>query len=428
MQSAFKPLTWTHNTSIYEVNLRQYTREGNIESFRKHLPRLKEMGIHTLWFMPIQPIGKKNRKGTLGSYYSISDYTGINPEFGDETNFRQLVDEAHQKGFIVILDWVANHCSWDNIWTETHPEFFSRDEKGNFKPPFPNWEDVIHLDYQQQGLRQKMQESMLYWVQAFGIDGFRCDMAHLVALDFWKECRTAIDAFKPLFWLGEFDELEYPAYGEVFDASYSWTWMHKTEAFAREKINLKELIKVLKNYDDLGDRGMRIWFTSNHDENSWNGTEHEKYGGLAMALAVFSVTWNGIPLIYSGQEIPNHKRLRFFEKDEIEWSAHNELQDFYTTLLRLHSDHPALEGGNKEVITHTLKTSEPDKTFAYLRTHGTRAVLAILNFSGHAIPDFIIMDDRVAGSYMNVFTKEECKIEYGTSWELKGWDYRVFEK
>ncbi len=428
MKSAFSPLAWTHNTNIYEVNLRQYTHEGNFESFRKHLPRLKEMGVQTLWFMPLQPIGKKNRKGTLGSYYSIQDFTGINPEFGDETSFRSLVEDAHQKGFKVIIDWVANHCSWDNIWTGTHPDFFSRDENGNFKPPFPDWEDVIHLDYSNPQLRSNMLSAMLYWVQAFDLDGFRCDMAHLVALDFWKEARTAIDRIKPLFWLGEFDELDQPAYGEAFDASYSWEWMHKTEAYAREKIPLKELIKVLKNYDDLGDRGMRVWFTSNHDENSWNGTEHEKYGGLAPALAVFSATWNGIPLVYSGQELPNHKRLRFFEKDEIAWHSPSELQEFYKTLFRLHTDHPALEGGNKEVITHSLKTNEPDKVFAYLRERGARSVLVLLNLSGQAIHNFMIIDERIGGIFTNVFTKEEIKVEYGKSWDLDKWDYKVYEK
>ncbi|HRF24316.1 MAG TPA: alpha-amylase family glycosyl hydrolase, partial [Chitinophagaceae bacterium] len=272
-------------------------------------------GVHTLWLMPITPISQKHRKGTLGSYYACSDYTSINPEFGTLDDFKQLVKEAHQQGFKVIIDWVANHTGWDHVWTVQHPDFYLKDTQTNNFKTTAGMEDIIELDYSNPELKKAMIAAMQYWVKEAGIDGFRCDLASWVELDFWKEARATLDAVKPLFWLGEFDELENPEYSEAFDASYTWAWMHKTEAFYKQKQPLDSLLDLLKKYDDIGDSTMRIWFTSNHDENSWNGSEYEKYGDTAKALAAFSCTWNGIPLIYSGQELPNKKRLKFFDKD-----------------------------------------------------------------------------------------------------------------
>ena len=216
-------------------------------------------------------------------------------------------------------------------------------------------EDIIELDYSNPELKKAMIAAMQYWVKEAGIDGFRCDLASWVELDFWKEARATLDAVKPLFWLGEFDELENPEYGEAFDASYTWACMHKTEAFYKQKQPLDSLLGLLKKYDDIGDSTMRIWFTSNHDENSWNGSEYEKYGDTAKALAAFSCTWNGIPLIYSGQELPNKKRLKFFDKDNIEWTGTYEMAPFYKTMLNLHAQNPALRAGDTATHTYILK-------------------------------------------------------------------------
>ena len=329
MLKKFKPVDWSHSTNIYEVNVRQFTEEGTFNAFAQHLPRLKEMGVKTLWFMPITPIAQKNKKGSLGSYYACSDYTSVNTEFGTLEDFKNLVKQAHEMGFKVIIDWVANHTGWDHKWTKEHPEYYLKDTAtGDFKIA-SGMDDIIELDFSKPALRKAMKEAMQYWVSECDIDGFRCDLAFWVGLDFWKEARKELDAVKPLFWLGEFDELEKPEYGEAFDASYTWTWMHRTEDFYKQQLTVDTLLSALKKYDDLGDSTMRAWFTSNHDENSWNGTEFEKYGEMAKALDVVSATWNGIQLIYGGQEASNTKRIKFFDKETIDWQDKNRMSSFY---------------------------------------------------------------------------------------------------
>ena len=428
MINRFKPVEWSHSTNIYEVNLRQYTVEGTFNAFANYLPSLKEMGVKTLWFMPITPIAQKNKKGSMGSYYACSDYISINPEFGSMDDFKNLVKQAHEMGFKVILDWVANHTGWDHSWTKEHPEYYLKDSLTNDFKIASGMDDIIELDYKNPALRQAMKDAMKFWVTECAIDGFRCDLAFWVELDFWKEARKELDAVKPLFWLGEFDELEKPEYGEAFDASYTWTWMHKTEDFYKKQESLDTLLTVLKKYDDLGDSTMRAWFTTNHDENSWNGTEYEKYGDMAKALAVFSTTWNGVPLLYSGQELPNRKRIKFFEKDVIEWAATNGLNNFYKALLQLKTNNPALRSGDPAVQTFRIKTSDPKNIFAYLRKNGSKEVLVVLNLSGQKDLHFDIPDSTVTGIYTNVFSGAANDFTTNKSFEMQGWEYLVYEK
>lgn len=428
MINRLKPVDWSHNTNIYEVNVRQYTIAGTFNAFAQHLPRLKEMGVKTLWFMPITPIAQKNKKGSLGSYYACSDYTSINPEFGTLDDFKNLVKEAHEMGFKVIIDWVANHTGWDHVWTKEHPDYFLKDSTTNDFKIASGMDDIIELDFKNPALRKAMKDAMKFWVTEFDIDGFRCDLAFWVELDFWKEARKELDAAKPLFWLGEFDELEKPEYGEAFDASYTWTWMHKTEDFYKKHEPLDTLLTVLKKYDDLGDSTMRAWFTTNHDENSWNGTEYEKYGYMAKALAVFSATWNGMPLLYSGQELPNKKRIEFFDKDTIAWDAGNELEGFYKTLLTLKTNNSALRSGDPAVQTFRIKTSDPKNVFAYLRRNGSREVLVVLNMSSQKDLRFEIVDSNVTGVFKNIFSGAANDFTTEKSFEMQNWEYLVYEK
>lgn len=428
MINKFAAPAWVHTTNIYEVNVRQYTPEGTFNAFASQLDRLKDMGVKTLWFMPVTPIAQKNKKGSLGSYYACSDYTSINPEFGTLDDFKNLVKKAHDMGFKVMIDWVANHTGWDHVWTKEHPEYYEKDTATNDFKIASGMDDIIELDFTNPALRKAMIAAMQFWVKECDIDGFRCDLAFWVQLDFWKEARTAIDEIKPLFWLGEFDELEKPEYGEAFDASYSWTWMHKTEDFYKKHQPLDSLLTVLKRYDNFGDSTMRTWFTTNHDENSWNGTEYEKYGEMAKALAVFSCTWDGIPLLYSGQELPNKRRLAFFEKDPIQWTANYELHDFYRILLNLHSQNPALRGGDANVTTYRLKTDDPGNVFAYLRKNGGHEVLVVLNLSSSNNLRFTITDDRLTGVYKNVFSGAANDFSSAKSFEMQGWEFLVYEK
>lgn len=423
---SFKKATWINNTNVYEVNLRQYTNEGTIKAFEKELPRLKEMGVHVLWFMPITPIAQKNKKGSLGSYYACSDYTNVSEEFGMLEDFKSFVELAHTMGFKVIIDWVANHTGWDHIWTITNPEYYKQ-ENGTFKIA-SGMDDIIELDYSNTAMRKAMINAMQFWIDACDIDGFRCDLAAWVQLDFWIEARTELEKVKTLFWLAECDGIENFNYYEAFDACYCWTWMHKTAEFYRDHRSKKMLEALLYQYShSAGDHNMVLWYTTNHDENTWNGTEYEKYGDAARALAVHSFTWNGIPLIYSGQELPNHKRLAFFDKDVIEWNGKYELHEFYKTLLTLHTGNAALIAGDPAVSTYILHTSADDKVLAYLRRNGSDEVLVLLNMSREKV-DCVIYDEKVNGHFKNVFTGNILAANEQRQFDMQPWDYLVFEK
>lgn len=420
------PQEWKHTTNIYEVNVRQYTPEGTFKAFQKSLPRLQKMGVKTIWFMPVTPIAQKKMKGTLGSPYAAYDYTAINPEFGTMQDFKDLVNEAHRLGMHVIIDWVANHTGWDHVWTKSNPEFYLHEPDGTFHIA-SGMDDIIELDYKNPEMRNAMIEAMKYWVKETNIDGFRCDLASWVEVDFWQQARRAVETVKPLFWLGEFDELENPEYGKVFDASYSWSWMHKTEDYYKKNLPLQDLRDLLMKYSAVGDSSMRAWFTTNHDENSWNGTEYEKYGAIAKPLAVFSATWNGVPLMYSGQELPNMKRLEFFEKDPIAWNGTYPLNDFYKTLYQLKSTNPALRGGDAAGQTFFVNTTANDKILAYLRKNGKDEVLVLLNMSKEAV-NFSIEDAQVSGSFEEVFSGKTENLSQKSIFNMQKGDYLVFTK
>ena len=268
---------------------------------------------------------------------------------------------------------------------------------------------------------------MEFWVRECDIDGFRCDLAFWVRLDFWMEARSALEQVKILFWLGEFDPLDKPEYCAVFDAGYTWTWMHKTETFYKERYSVKLLKDILHRYDTVcGKQHIPLWFTSNHDENSWNGTEYEKYGDMAKALAVFSFTWQGMPMIYSGQELPNTKRLQFFEKDSIEWKTDNGLHEFYKTLLALHKAHPALRAADPNSTNRFLKTNADASVVAFERRLGERSVLVLLNFSDAAV-SFNIEDEHIEIDYTDVFNKTKGLISSANTLDLPAWGYLVYE-
>ena len=409
--------------SVYEVNTRQYTPEGSFGAFARHLPRLADMGVDILWFMPVTPISIKGRKGSLGSYYAASDHRSVNPEFGTLEDFQTVVAEAHRLGMRVIIDWVANHTGCDHQWTESHPEFYKRNEAGQFFDAH-GWDDVIDLDYGNAALRKEMIDSMRWWIDTCGIDGFRCDMAMLTPADFWAEARAALDPVRPLFWLAELDPLENPEHMRVFDAGYAWRWMHATREFLEPwHHRIHQLDETLQRYTDPRQNpGWPAWFTSNHDENSWNGTEYEKYGEMAMPLAVFSCTWPGVFLMYSGQELPNRKRLEFFDRDPLSWTDAPALHDFFKQLLQLRAMHPAF-------ATDTalrLHSSHDSQVFCYLRQTGGHAILVVLNLSAYRHWDFSIRDARLKGTLTELFSGKEQDFSIDAGIDLEPWSYGVW--
>lgn len=418
-----KPVDWSYTTNIYEVNLRQYTVEGSFNAFAKELLRLKDMGVEVLWFMPITPISKEKRLGTLGSYYACSDYTTINPEYGTLEDFKQLVQSAHALGLKVIIDWVANHTGWDHRWTKEHPDFYRRNLDGHFFDQH-GWSDVIDLNYDNKELWDAMLQAMQFWIKECDIDGFRCDMAMLVSLEFWKYVRTELDKIKPLFWLAECEEIHYH---EVFDATYTWRFLHKMEAYCKQETDIKGLDEILHYYNDMFPAGaLRAYFTSNHDENSHSGSEYERLGKAAKPFAVFCCTWNSLPLIYSGQEMPLTRRLKFFDKDSIEWNGKYDLHDFYRTLLTLRKTNPALTAGDAEAVPVRLLTNANHFVFAFFRKKGNDRLLVLLNLSNENKPLVHLGEPTAYGEYQNVFTGTTLKVDENTYFSLPAWDYQVY--
>lgn len=379
-ESKVEQLEWSKNSSIYEINVRQYSEEGTFDAVREDLPRIREMGVRILWLMPIHPIGEKNRKGPLGSYYSVQNYTEVNPEFGNKADFLRFVDEAHQLGFKVIIDWVANHTAWDNPWTQ-NPEWYELDEEGNFTPPHgTDWTDVIQLDYENEEMRAAMIEALEYWVRDFNIDGYRADVAGMVPTDFWVEAKDSLDSIKPVFMLAEDGEPELLI--EAFQMNYAWQYAHTIREIADGNQTFADLDSLMQETEaNFPSSSYRMYFTTNHDENSWNGTDPGMYGDNFENFAVLSATIAGMPLIYNGQESGLDKQLEFFERDPIEWKDYK-YQEFYTTLVGLKRDNPALWNGDFGGDLEFIQVPESSEgVLAYKREKDESEVVVVLNFS-----------------------------------------------
>ena len=409
------------NMTLYEVNIRQYTIEGTFNAFSKHLPKLKELGIELLWIMPVQPVGVKNRKGTLGSYYSVKDYKAINPEFGTLEDFKKLVEEAHILGMYVILDWVPNHTAWDNAWITEHPEYYTLDEKGNVVHE-ADWTDIALLNHRNPETREVMIDAMDYWVTETDIDGFRCDHAgHEIPLYFWEECMEKLNARKDLFWLAEWDE---PRMHLEFDATYNWELHHITNRVAKGENNVNDLMNYIQN--DLaryGEKAYRMNFTTNHDENSWSGTVFERYGEGHKANALFMFTIHGMPMIYSGQEAGMKKRLLFFEKDTINWTDPDNIRGFYTKLVKLRKENTALWSGDSGGMIQFIETGN-ERVIAYSRQKSDNKVTVIINFDGSDQP--INISREMAGNKIEYFTGDKVGWSAGSTITINPFQYFVF--
>ncbi|MBC7948933.1 MAG: 1,4-alpha-glucan branching protein [Chitinophagaceae bacterium] len=417
MSIAFPIVSWGNGTNIYEVNVRQYTQEGTLKAFMKHIPRLRKMGIDILWFMPITPISIEKRQGTYGSYYAASSYVDIDSAYGTPDDLKELIREAHEFGMKVIIDWVANHTGYDHQWTEKYPDWYRKDDKGNFTGLY-GWVDVIDLNYNIPDMRMEMIRSMKHWIKEYDIDGFRCDMARTVPLDFWIEARSECDVLKPLFWLAECEIMDYH---EAFDVTYGWEALRAIDKYMKGEMTLAEIIPLFTIYSRYPIGSRKLLFTSNHDENSDHGTEYEKYGAAAGAMAVLSCTWPGIPLIYSGQEKPNKKRLAFFEKDYIDWDGEVGLHGFYKTLLGFRKKNKALQE-NASVLM--LPSNHPD-VLVYLCRAGQDKVLVMLNLSKQKSAAFNFDHPAVSGMYRDLFTQELVSLTRRGNFNFTAGEYRV---
>ncbi|MCU6434512.1 alpha-glucosidase C-terminal domain-containing protein [Undibacterium sp. Jales W-56] len=425
VQSSVKHLEWTKNATIYEANIRQHSKEGSFQKFEEYLPELKKMGVTVIWLMPINPIGEKNRKGTLGSYYAVKDYKGVNPEFGTPADFKHLVNAIHAAGMYVIIDWVPNHTAWDHPWATEHPDFYKKDKDGHFMPPVPDWMDVIALNYENKQLRAEMIDAMRFWLTEYKLDGFRCDVAAMVPVDFWNEARVALDQTKPVFMLAEASE--YQLQEKAFDMTYGWQFKDLFNDIAQGKKSAKDLDAYLngeeKNYHLNSYRMLHI---TNHDLNSWEGTEFERLGDATESFLVLSNVIKGMPLLYSGQEAGNTKRLDFFERDPIQWKDHP-FKQLYTKLFHLKKSNKALWNGLAGGQLVKIKTGNDDNVFAFTRQKDRNKIVAIFNLSNKE-QVATVSGALQENGLVDIISGEKIKPANAQKFTLKPWEYKVFAK
>lgn len=426
---------WSRNAVIYEVNLRQYTPSASVKEFGTHLPRLKDLGVDILWFMPIHPISEVNRKGELGSYYAVKDYKAFNPEFGAIEEFKEVVDSAHALGMKVILDWVPNHTGCDNAWVTEHPEWYSKNEKGEMYGPF-DWTDVYELNYDNQEMRNAMIDALKFWLTDINVDGYRCDVAGEVPTEFWDEARPQLDAVKPeLFMLAEASKPELQKH--AFNMGYNWPMkdLFSEIAATSGQYTFKKEGEPMRTFPQkyaiaidslLADQAANypkdsylMNMITNHDLNSWEGTEFERLGNLQKAFAVLSYTLPGMPLIYTGQETGMNRAFEFFKKDKApEWEPRNEYFTFYQKLNELKHTQEALNAGEaggkmKRFPTQCLSI------YAFSREKGDSKVFVVVNLGAHAdyisfsgaMPAFPDMVDLFTGRKANI--PEDTLLEPG---------------
>ena len=417
---------WSRNATIYEVNVRQYSKEGTFKAVENDLPRIKKLGIDIIWLMPIHPIGEKNRKGSLGSYYSVKDFRGINPEFGNLQDFKNLVNKIHEMGMHVIIDWVGNHSAWDNPLAKEHPDWYTKTREGNFQPtPWYDWDDVIDFDYDNPNLRKYMTESLKYWITETNIDGFRCDTAGFIPVDFWDEARKELDEIKPVFMLAEWESRD--LLKNAFDMEYSWSLFEKMEDATTRNKGIANLVEYLAHDVNTFPRNAyKMNFVDNHDMNSWNGTPQKNFGAGLETAMVFAATVNGMPLVYNGQEAGLDRSLNFFEKDPIVWKA-SPYYAMYQKLFKLKHENHALWNGKYGGEMIRVVNNKPDKIIAIYRESSGDAVLPIFNFSNETV-SVDLNTDYYKGNYTELFSEKKYNLTDKTSLVMKPWSYLVLVK
>ncbi len=433
------------NAVIYEANIRQYSPEGTFDKFTKDIPELKELGVKIIWLMPVFPISETKRKATgdmfasqmpegerskyLGSYYAVSDFKKINPEFGTIDDFRELVETAHDNGIYVILDWVPNHTGWDHYWLSEHPEFYTKNNLGEITDPLNEdgtpvgWADVADLNYDNEQLHETMISDMKYWITEEGIDGFRCDVAGSVPLKFWEKAIPELRVEKPLFMLAEAWEPELLK-GDLFDMCYAWEGHHLMNAMAKGEKGIEDLKEYLrKTYKEQYEANdILMHFVTNHDENSWNGTIKERMGEASPLMTALSYMLPGMPLIYSGQEYNLDHRLKFFEKDSIPKVKKSSWR-LLEKLGRLKMENVALNGGKHRATFRVAESANPNILKLIRQKNGT-SVTFVANFSGE--PQTVT--GLLRGAYLDYMADK--KVEFGENQEITigKWDFEILIK
>ena len=422
---------WSYGAVLYEMNVRQLTPEGTLRAAAARLEFLRDLGVDAVWLMPIYPIGEKNRKGTLGSYYSIRDYCAVNPELGTMDDFDDFVAEAHRLGMKVLMDWVANHTSRDARWIAGKPaSWYERDASGEPAVPW-DWTDTAKLDYANRDVWEAQAAAMEFWIARHAVDGFRCDMAMLVPIGFWQYAAARLRRVKPdLFLLAEAEQRNLFDDG-VFDACYGWEMHHLLNDVAQQRVRGTALRDWLR-----ADRGryprsaMRLAFTSNHDENSWNGSEFARMGAARGIMAAFTfVVPGGLPLIYTGQEVGYDHSFAFFDRDPIPAESYraNAYTEFYRRLTELRHANPALAAGGRGGDMVEISNNAEDCLMTFVREVPGNQVVAVMNLSPYAI-ETDYYTGIYAGMYTDALTGRPSELRGHVVEPMGPWSYRILTR
>lgn len=422
---------WIDTAVMYEVNVRQYTEEGTFAAFSEHLDRLKEMGVNTLWFMPIYSISELNKKGTLGSYYSIRDYKSVNSEFGTMEEFKSLIDKAHEMGFKVVIDWVANHTGWDHVWITEHPEYYLKDGSGEITCPLgTDWVDVAQLDYKNDELRAAMIDAMSFWIKDMDVDGFRCDYAHAVPIDFWETARKELDKIKPIYMVAEDGANSESLLTSAFDSNYNFELYDEIKFCSQMSDSADKLVQYIDR--DLPYGAFKMNFIDNHDKNTYNGTLDTRFSHEALgALYTLIFTAEGMPLIYSGNEEDDNISLEFFEKDNIDFGDYKysellgRLCEIKTTCEPLYN---GIYGGEIDMIENNNKN-----VLSYERAKNGKKITVIVNVSADG--QTVKYDKKISGGNIlihgdstGIIDKSETKLSVKDLDSLNAWEYYIISE
>lgn len=429
---------------IYEANIRQYSEAGTFDEFTKDIPQLRDLGVKIIWLMPINPISETKRKATggdfaykiedeterakmLGSYYAVSDYTKVNPEFGTIEDFRELVKTAHDNGIYVILDWVPNHTGWDHVWIKDHPEYYVKNDKGEITDPLnpdgtsKGWGDVAQLDYTNMDMQNEMIEDMMYWVKEEKVDGFRCDHIEPTPVDFWQRAIAKLKAERPIFMLGENDEPKFMKGSDLFEMEYGWRFHHLMKDITKGHKPVREFDSLISYINTTYEKDDIIMnFVTNHDENSWNGIVTDRYGDASESVLALSYAIPGMPLIYSGQEYDLSHQLKFFEKDQIP-KTKGKVWPVLEKLGALKNSNPALHGG-KNPASYERINSGNENVLTFKRAKDGNELIYVGNFSNQKQEINLAQE----GMYLDYMSNAE--VDTNTTIELKPWSYKLLIK
>ena len=421
---------WSYSAVLYEMNIRQLTPEGTLSAAEKKLEFLHSMGIDAIWMMPIYPIGEENRKGSLGSYYSIQDYCAVNPEFGTMEDFDSFVAKAHSLGMKILLDWVANHTARDAKWLKTKSaDWYEREADGTAKIPW-DWSDTAKLNYANHDVWRGQIEAMRFWVEKHNIDGFRCDMAMLVPIEFWQQAAKVLHAVKPdIFMLAEAEELN--LFDKAFDMCYAWEIHHMMCDIAKGERRVWDLRNTMyADRERYPNSAMKMMFTSNHDENSWSGSEFDRFGAAREVMTALTFVWEAaMPLLYTGQEVGYNHSFEFFERDYIPAEKYQECEDteLYRKLIALKHSQPALQAGERGGRTIEIENNAKDCLMTFVRESGDSRVVAIMNLSPYTIhADY--NNGIYAGEYTNAITGEKVLLPVHLEQDIEPWGYTLLYK